>query len=803
MWMEHFASSYSAGFLTLGLRHRTVPTLIVYVVALSSLMGLCSRCLLAAAAELRSSNSGIPSTHALLTVARMEPKPLNADPLPKYLEGAFIYDWRKKPRRHVRNGRLEFSVERDGPVYLMASKRRSHFTDVEPWFKELLKGEQLIDRGWDHLGDCPWDVQYRLFVRHCRQGESFLIRTRQFVTPHVIVAQPIDLLSPEYEPLLRAEIVRGLFGSRVKRLLVKKRYGELDELGDRLRRERAKFVSGASKLQAYYRGLQRLPYNASPDQQEILELELEQWVASRPESANGRITLAMALVGNGKRRYGETHDHYLRRKKNASRVMRQAESLNVNDAAFCRLQLIRGLADGESDGNALRFVEQSAAADPWFFETFQTMASNLSPRLSSEGSDSSRLTEFLDRVVQLTHTEAGLANYAVIVGAHRNNQPHSLFQEGRFSWEKTREGYRDFLERYPQAREQREIFCRLACLAWDRETAHGLFEQIGDDILGNVWNSRKNYDYWRWAFHPDRCRGGQRSIMWAHLSNIKDVEYSPEGKRIATIGDDGLLKVWDPMANEEVARFYLGSPDSLAYTTAQYLFVGGAMRGVTAVDIESRATKSIGRHDSPVVALVVAPDGTFVASGGHRGDIKVWHGDTGLLSHNIQSAHGGALLTLAASPDSKQLLSTGQDGIVIVWDPETANMKSRWKAHKASCLTIAFSPDGKLIGTGGSDGRVRVWNARTFQQESSLERPGRRISCVSFSPDSTLLAMACAGGEGPESGAVSLWRFGTDEQPRLLKGHQAAVTSLDFSPDGKSLATVSEDWSLRLWDVER
>jgi WD40 repeat protein len=70
------------------------------------------------------------------------------------------------------------------------------------------------------------------------------------------------------------------------------------------------------------------------------------------------------------------------------------------------------------------------------------------------------------------------------------------------------------------------------------------------------------------------------------------------------------------------------------------------------------------------------------------------------------------------------------------------------------------------------------------------------VSCVTFSPDGKTLASAS------DDHTVRLWDVATRQLlGKPLEGHTAAVTSVAFSRDGKTLASASEDNAVRLWDV--
>jgi WD40 repeat protein/tetratricopeptide (TPR) repeat protein len=171
--------------------------------------------------------------------------------------------------------------------------------------------------------------------------------------------------------------------------------------------------------------------------------------------------------------------------------------------------------------------------------------------------------------------------------------------------------------------------------------------------------------------------------LYGHTRNCGKVEFSPDGKLLASASHDGKAILWSTATWNRVHT--LDNPDL--------------------ADPNKPGEMDI------VADLAFSPDGKTVALSLFRGGVALWDTATGKLIE-ILKGHSAGVMSVALSPDGRTLASGGTDQTVRLWNVETR--RELMQLDKAgvelrTVLSLAFSTDGSGLVAGGSS--AAFWSA--------------------------------------------------------------------------------------------
>lgn len=292
-----------------------------------------------------------------------------------------------------------------------------------------------------------------------------------------------------------------------------------------------------------------------------------------------------------------------------------------------------------------------------------------------------------------------------------------------------------------------------------------------------------------------------RHTLTGHQGPVRAVAFTPDGKLLATGGEDGKIALWLVEEGREWRTFEEPGPvTALAFNVdGALLFAGRKDGSITVRDVVLASTlRRLEGHAAEVSGLALGPLGAVLWSSGADGRLQRWDAQLGAAQASLQEA--APVSAFALSGDGKQLAAgapsddTSRGLTLSLWDAEKGRVARRLVGQAGDVASVALQASGAWVAAAAASG-VHLWSAQDADRYFKLDGAPAPATAVAFRADGDLLAGAGAGG------AVRLWDTEVRKARGELASGQGAVAALAFSPDGKLLATAGRDGSVKLWDV--
>ena len=307
----------------------------------------------------------------------------------------------------------------------------------------------------------------------------------------------------------------------------------------------------------------------------------------------------------------------------------------------------------------------------------------------------------------------------------------------------------------------------------------------------------------------DARNGESMHSFRGHDGDVTAVAFNHDGTLVATTGDDGAARVWDPSTGEELhtVRSPGGTEAWGPSFSADGSLLAAAWSAENLVQVYDLASGQIVQ----AIGSVPAPDSTSFDPA--EAQIAV-SSDVQSAAVVIDVASGDQLLTLeghehaledvAWSPDGTMIATAGDDGSARVFDARTGRQRFALNGHRSHLADLDWSPDATHLVTASNDGTAKVWfligdnalNSITLSAQDT--RNG--VLGVAYSPDGTRVMTGNVGRTSTTIWDVSLTGEAEVENFPAVMLFYPSVT---FTPDGRRLLATGAAGTVNVWDAQQ
>lgn len=298
---------------------------------------------------------------------------------------------------------------------------------------------------------------------------------------------------------------------------------------------------------------------------------------------------------------------------------------------------------------------------------------------------------------------------------------------------------------------------------------------------------------------------GSRDTFQFHHSQIKDAQFSPDGKLIAICSGVSGVEIWDSDATRCIRTLQHAAVASLSFSENGLQLASHSYDGAVKVwDVTTgtctwKLESHMGIPSSRSVAFL-APN-LLVSSASYY--IKIWNTVTGACIQTIEIRNGKYVCSINTLGNDRLFASTTDDGLIQVWDGKGVCIQTlqTLQGNRIWGGPVVASSSGDLIASSSREGTVKFWDVTKVLATQTTSNHSHKSFSIRLSPDGRRL-VSCGAGE------FGIWDASNGTHISTIEANHTgvAVNAPIFSPDGRWLAYMNRKFSrsfttLDIWSM--
>ncbi|MGW6449326.1 nSTAND1 domain-containing NTPase [Lentzea sp. NPDC055074] len=275
---------------------------------------------------------------------------------------------------------------------------------------------------------------------------------------------------------------------------------------------------------------------------------------------------------------------------------------------------------------------------------------------------------------------------------------------------------------------------------------------------------------------------GKTSGLRRHVGGVHSVQFDATGTKLVSTSDDGSIRWWTVPDGgwltgliTRTHPFYVAalSPDGTWF----------AAGGDESVSLWSLPLPPLTGHTSPPDGIALSPDGAVLATGGRDRMVLLWNREGRQIARIDVPAH----VTALAFRNADEIVVADVRGVLSTWRTDGRPLHT-WQDHRGAIRSLVVSGDRAV--TGGADAAVVV-------QDLNATEPGRALPTAHSGPVNTVALLNDLVVTGGADGRVLRW---SGDRVEVVRETGPAVKSIAAVPGSDLLVVGDAGGEVALWD---